>query len=85
MVSDKIRVAIIITVCLSLSLSLKIVDSNYEREGVSPELKDGDDQNQTCEALQDFINEKFHNILIEKIKIEVKNALNKTLIALVIL
>ena len=61
--------------------SFKIVDSNCEREGVSPELKDGDDQNQTCDALQDFINDKFHNILIEKINIEVKNALNKTLIA----
>ena len=49
------------------------MESNIGQEGVSPDIKDGEDQNQTCGTLQHLIDEKFHN--------EIKNTLNKSLIA----
>ena len=59
--------------------SFFIVDLPPDGEDISINLKHGDDDESSFNALQHFIDEKFHSVLVNKIKTEIQIALKDAL------
>ena len=59
--------------------SFFIVDLPPDGEDISFNLKHGDDDESSFNALQHFIDEKFHSVLVNKIKTEIQIALKDAL------